>query len=81
MASDHQFADYLDFLTDLASAGTPYFLEGGQAVNFWAEYFSAKNSGEGLIQFQPFTSKDCDIWVSLAALRHIESRSALGTLP
>ena len=47
-------------------------MEGGQAVNFWAEYFSNKTSQMGLEQFRPFTSKDCDIWVSLAALRYIE---------
>ncbi len=58
MAADYRIADYLDFLTDLSGTGKPYFLEGGQAVNFWAEYFSAKDFPGGLAQFRPFTSKD-----------------------
>lgn len=80
MAADYRLADYLGFLTDLGGTGEPYFLEGGQAVNFWAEYFSAKDSGKGLVQFQPFTSKDCDIWISLAVLRYIEGQTDQGTL-
>jgi hypothetical protein len=80
MAADYRLADYLVFLTDLSETGKPYFLEGGQAVNFWAEYFSAKDSNDGLAQFRPFTSKDCDIWISLAVLRYIEGRTDQGTL-
>ncbi len=68
-----RIADYLDFLGDLGAANAPYFLEGGQAVNFWAEYFSNKGAGESIERFRPFTSKDCDLWVSYAAFRHIES--------
>jgi hypothetical protein len=34
---------YLDFLVSLHKSGAAFFVEGGQAVNFWAEYllFSA----------------------------------------
>lgn len=75
-----RIADYLDFLGELGAANTPYFLEGGQAVNFWAEYFSNKGAGAAIERFQPFTSKDCDLWVSFAALRYIESSARGGTL-
>jgi hypothetical protein len=78
MPPEFQLADYLGFLTDLGKAGEPYFLEGGQAVNFWAEYFSAKGKRSGLDRLRPFTSKDCDIWVSLAVLRYLETRSDQG---
>lgn len=61
--------DYLGVLQSLADEGCSYFLEGGQAVNFWAEYFTLRDGGViGLEKYQPFTSKDCDLWVSMAAL-------------
>jgi hypothetical protein len=69
-----RITDYLLFLKDLGSSGADYFLEGGQAVNFWAEYFSAKGAGEVLAPFQPFTSKDCDVWASYAALQYLRSK-------
>ncbi len=75
-----RIADYLDFLEELGAANAPYFLEGGQAVNLWAEYFSNKGAGETIERFRPFTSKDCDLWVSFAALRHIESNARGGAL-
>jgi hypothetical protein len=37
-----RIADYLDFLGDLGASKADDFLGGGQAVNFWAEYFSNK---------------------------------------
>ena len=80
MAMETRIADYLDFLGELGAANAPYFLEGGQAVNFWAEYFSNKGAGEAIERYRPFTSKDCDLWVSFAALRHIESNARGGTL-
>lgn len=80
MAMETRIADYLEFLSDLGAADVPYFLEGGQAVNFWAEYFSNKRGGAHIERYRPFTSKDCDLWVSFAALRHIESNSRGGTL-
>jgi len=48
MPPDFELADYLGFLTELGETGEPYFLEGGQAVNFWAEYFSAKGKSPRL---------------------------------
>jgi len=69
-----RFSDYLAFLEDLGASGAPYILEGGQAVNFWAEYFSARGAGESLQPFQPFASKDCDVWASYAALQYLRSK-------
>lgn len=66
--------DYLSFLQDLGASGLDYFLEGGQAVNFWAEYFSAKGAKEVLSPFIPFASKDCDVWASYTALQYIRSK-------
>jgi len=55
---------YLGYLKSLRESGAEYFLEGGQAVNFWAEYIDAQIQGRPLSPMRPFTSKDCDIWVS-----------------
>ena len=44
MASGHVFSAYHYFLSELGVAGTPYFLEGGQAVNFWTEYFRMRGA-------------------------------------
>ena len=79
MPGETQILDYLAFLQDLSRSNEPYFLEGGQAVNFWAEYYSAKCNPDGLEQFVPFTSKDCDVWIGWAALRYFQGKSG-GTL-
>lgn len=79
MGQDTRIGDYLEFLEELGASGNPYFLEGGQAVNFWAEYFSARGAGEALAEFRPFTSKDCDLWVSRAALLHIQFKLSGGS--
>ncbi len=55
---------YLEYLGSLRKSGAEYFLEGGQAVNFWAEYIDSRFQGKPLSPMRPFTSKDCDIWVS-----------------
>ncbi|MES2981146.1 MAG: hypothetical protein V4727_02440 [Verrucomicrobiota bacterium] len=55
---------YLEYLQKLRKSGAQYFLEGGQAVNYWAEYVDARIQGHALSLMRPFTSKDCDIWVS-----------------
>lgn len=55
---------YLEYLKSLRESDAEYFLEGGQAVNFWAEYVDALGEGRPLSPMRPFTSKDCDIWVS-----------------
>ena len=81
MAKSTEFTDYANFLTTLDNEGKAYFLEGGQAVNLWAEYYSTKAiSRERLSALRPFTSKDCDIWVSLEALDYIEELTSFGTL-
>lgn len=69
-------SDYLSFLRELGADGDDYFIEGGQAVNFWAEYYSAKGIGDALASFRPFTSKDCDVWVSVAAMKRLRSMSS-----
>ncbi len=58
------FEAYLDYLGSLRESGADYFLEGGQAVNYWAEYVDSEGRGAALSLMRPFTSKDCDIWVS-----------------
>jgi len=80
MAQSTQFTDYTEFLTTLDHEGMAYFMEGGQAVNLWAEYYAAKLGGDSrLSQYRPFSSKDCDIWVSHAALQYLEKSVRLGT--
>ncbi|MBT8043950.1 MAG: hypothetical protein KJO79_03280 [Verrucomicrobiae bacterium] len=81
MARSTQVTDYAEFLQTLDNKGKSYFLEGGQAVNFWAEYYSHKsNLDSKLGHLRPFTSKDCDIWVSHAALKYLESDTERGSL-
>ncbi|MDP0492680.1 MAG: hypothetical protein Q7Q71_16670 [Verrucomicrobiota bacterium JB023] len=77
---ESRISDYLSFLQELDARGLDYFLEGGQAVNFWAEYFSAKGADATLKPFQPFTSKDCDVWVSHAALNYLRTKENGGRL-
>lgn len=57
-------AAYLDFLQSLRESGDTYFVEGGQAVNYWAEYITSENPARPLEMLRPFTSKDCDVWVN-----------------
>ncbi len=67
--------DFVPFLQSLFRSGKEHFLEGGQAVNFWAEYFTQREGPVlGLRSFVPFTSEDCDIWVSAAAQKYIEAK-------
>ena len=77
--------DYLGFLRALWFRQPSQFLFGGQAVNFWAEYFDRQGHPEALRQFRPFTSKDCDVWVSAPAWRDIQTtesgRLIRGTSP
>ena len=55
---------YLDFLQFLHECGDTYFVEGGQAVNYWAEYIGSENPAQPLEMLRPFTSKDCDVWIN-----------------
>lgn len=67
------FGDYLEFLRSLVARCPAHFLFGGQAVNFWADYFEQKASSNKLHALRPFTSKDCDIWVSPQAWKDIQN--------
>lgn len=76
---------FLDFLVCLHTSGADFFVEGGQAVNFWAEYIDSMDPARRLGALRPFTSKDCDIWVSQRAWeqikRHPGGTLRLGTSP
>jgi len=65
--------DYVGFLQSLLERTTEQFLFGGQAVNFWANYFDTKCQHSPLRALRPFTSKDCDIWVSSRAWNEIQT--------
>ena len=77
--------DYLGFLQSLWSKHPSQFLFGGQAVNFWAEYFDRQIRPGQLDAFRPFTSKDCDVWVSAPVWKEIKheeiDRLVLGSSP
>ena len=63
---------YLGFLESLHRSGTVFFVEGGQAVNFWAEYVDSMDPARPLDALRPFTSKDCDVWVSHGAWEQLK---------
>lgn len=48
-----------------------FVLIGGQAVNFWAERY--KELDHELEKLMPFTSRDCDIYVSPETWRHLKA--------
>ena len=77
---DKQVSDYLTFLQDIEAHCSGCYLEGGQAVNFWAEYFSAKGSAKKLNPYKPFTSKDCDLWADSGALKYLSTIKDVGLL-
>ena len=65
---------FFDLLQSLYASGGRYFLEGGQAVNVWARYFRALHQDSlGLDPFDPFASKDCDIWVDYETFKFFET--------
>lgn len=64
--------DYLKFLREMLEQTPEQFLLGGQAVNFWADYFDRKSRQSPLRELRPFTSKDCDIWVSARAWSEVQ---------
>ena len=68
---------YLGYLGSLRESAAEYFLEGGQAVNFWAEYIDALNQTKPLSPLRPFTSKDCDIWVSPRTWKTLKRNPAI----
>ena len=68
---------YTGYLESLSLSGEEYFLEGGQAVNFWAEYIDSRLEIPPLNSMRPFTSKDCDIWVSYKTWEKLKRNPAL----
>ncbi|RYG56500.1 hypothetical protein EON80_29310 [bacterium] len=65
---------YFDLLSNFREKGCRYFLGGGQAVNFWARYYrSTIQEDLGLDPYDPFTSKDCDIWVDYGTFKFFET--------
>lgn len=68
---------YLECLASLQASKAEYFLEGGQAVNFWAEYVDSRLEGRPLSPMRPFTSKDCDIWVSAGTWKTLKRNPAI----
>ena len=64
--------DYVAYLQDLLEKTSEQFLLGGQAVNFWADYFDQQSPHGPLRALRPFMSKDCDIWVSSRAWNEIQ---------
>lgn len=78
--ADTRPSDYFAFLRDLTGKGLDYFLEGGQAVNFWAEFYGSRIGGETLKDFAPFTSKDCDIWAGYPLLQYLREQKDVGRL-
>lgn len=68
------FEAYLEFLKALREVGGEYFVEGGQAVNYWAEYIDAKNPAQPLDILRPFTSKDCDVWINHTTWDRLKQR-------
>ena len=73
------YEEYLGFLKSLHQTGAAFFVEGGQAVNFWAEYVDPMDPVRPLDALRPFTSKDCDVWVSHSAWEQLKQNSG-GTL-
>ncbi len=59
------------------SAGTPYVIIGGQAVNYWAETFL--DSEPALAQFLPFVSKDIDFIGTRADVLKVAKALGLAT--
>ncbi len=74
---------YLEYLGSLRASGASYFLEGGQAVNYWAEYVDSRVLRKPLSPLRPFTSKDCDICVSHGTWEKLkrDSKIRIGTSP
>jgi hypothetical protein len=76
-ASEAGVEAYLGYLGSLRESGAEYFLEGGQAVNFWAEYIDSLSQASPLSPMRPFTSKDCDIWVSSRTWKTLKRNPAI----
>lgn len=69
---DFGFEDYVGYLRSLGELSAEQFLIGGQAVNFWAEYFDQRGRDDELKKLRPFTSRDCDVWLSGKAWQEVQ---------
>lgn len=70
MSGDYAPSDFALSLRKIEASQLDYFVEGGQAVNIWAEVYSA--AAPGVTDLAPFTSKDCDLWVGPDLFRQFE---------
>lgn len=70
MSDGYSPADFAASLRRIEASRLDYFVEGGQAVNIWAEVYS--EAAPGVNDFAPFTSKDCDLWVGPELLQQFE---------
>lgn len=79
MAEGSEPEDYREIFLELTKAGLPYFVEGGQAVNFWAQIF--EEAEPKLKAYLPYSSKDCDLWIGHRTFAAIKKGEVLdGTL-
>ena len=62
--------DYASALLTIDGSGLGYFVEGGQAVNIWAQAYSSE--APNVRAHLPFTSNDCDLCVSKDLLNRFE---------
>lgn len=70
MSEGYAPGDFASPLRKIESSQLDYFVEGGQAVNIWAEVYS--EAAPSVNDLAPFTSKDCDLWVGPELLRQFE---------
>jgi len=70
MSEGYSPRDFASSLRKIESSQLDYFVEGGQAVNIWAEVYS--EAAPSVTDHAPFTSKDCDLWVGPELLRQFE---------
>lgn len=70
MSGGYTPGDFASPLRKIEASQLDYFVEGGQAVNIWAEVYS--EAAPSVNDLAPFTSKDCDLWVGPELLRQFE---------
>lgn len=70
MSGGYTPGDFASPLRKIEASQLDYFVEGGQAVNIWAEVYS--EAAPSVTDLAPFTSKDCDLWVGPELLRQFE---------
>ena len=68
------YGDAEALLRELGDASTRVILVGGQALNFWAEYFIRAGQVPALAAGAPFTSKDIDFQGDAAAVEQIATK-------